>query len=151
MISVVKTEKNMFDEKVVIERHWAKFTQFFIFIYIYIYIVCLMNRCMKITCSSSSSAYFWRLNSFTVPSLSSLSREASCLAAFISSLSFCSRFTFSTSTVRCSSCAICSLRRGRGTKLKLVFHHSCEFCLEMQVFKDRQSLQSGSTCIEICL
>lgn len=61
------------------------------------------------TCSSSSSAYFWRLSSFSVPSRSSLSRWASCLAVLISSLSFCSRFTFSTSTVRCSSWAICSL------------------------------------------
>lgn len=45
-----------------------------------------------------------------MPSRSSLSRWASCLAVLISSLSFCSRFTFSTSTVRCSSWAICSLR-----------------------------------------
>lgn len=64
----------------------------------------------EITCSSSSSAYFCRLSSFSVPSRSSLSRWASCLAVLISSLSFCSRFTFSTSTVRCSSWAICSLQ-----------------------------------------
>lgn len=68
------------------------------------------------TWSSSSSAYFCRLNSFSVPSRSSLRRWASCLAALISSLSFCSRFTFSTSTVRCSSWAICNLWTQRGTR-----------------------------------
>lgn len=75
------------------------------------------------TCSSSSSAYFWRLSSFSVPSRSSLSRWASCLAALISSLSFCSRFTFSTSTVRCSSWAICSLRGRNNGLIKMHFDY----------------------------
>lgn len=61
------------------------------------------------TCSSSSSAYFCRLLSFPVPSRSSRSRWASCLAELISFLSCSSTFTFSTWTQRCSSWACCSL------------------------------------------
>lgn len=64
-----------------------------------------------LTCSSSCSAYFCLLSSFSVPSRSSRSRCASCLAMLISSCSFFSRCTFSTSTERCSSCAFCSLQR----------------------------------------
>ncbi len=61
------------------------------------------------TCSSSCSAYFCLLNSFSVPSRSSLSLCASCLAVTISFRITRSRLTFSSATVWCSSCAICSL------------------------------------------
>ncbi len=61
------------------------------------------------TCSSSCSAYFCLLNSFSVPSRSSLSLCASCLAVTISFRITRSRLTFSSATVLCSSCAICSL------------------------------------------
>lgn len=72
--------------------------------------VCLCNHGPPLTCSSSCSAYFCLLSSFSVPSRSSRSRCASCLAMLISSCSFFSRCTFSTSTERCSSWAFCSLQ-----------------------------------------
>lgn len=101
-----------------------------------------------ITCSSSSSAYFWRLSSFSVPSRSSLNRWASCLAAFISSLSFCSRFTFSTSTVRCSSWAICNLRKKD--------QRSCSIFSQWLLTKPKQMKPCWSYCyflwtMEMCL
>lgn len=61
------------------------------------------------TCTSSSSAYLSRLSSHSAPSRSSRSLWASVLAPVISSRIFCSRFCFSTATVRFSSWAFSSL------------------------------------------
>lgn len=99
-----------------------------------------------ITCSSSSSAYFCRLSSFSVPSRSSLNRWASCFAAFISSLSFCSRFTFSTSTVRCSSWAICNLGKPWGKKRS----NSSIFCLGSNPSMPKQIKPSWCYCCILC-
>lgn len=62
-----------------------------------------------LTCTNSSSAYLSRLSSHSAPSRSSRSLWASVLAPVISSLIFCSRFCFSTATVRFSSWAFSSL------------------------------------------